>query len=439
MPKVSLITTFLNREKYLPDCIELTLSQTFEDWELILFDDGSTDESLDICLEYARQDFRIKVVQSEHIGRAPALSEAYKHCSGDYIGWLDSDDFLSPTCLEDTVGLLDRLSQDIGVVYTDYIVTNEDGSFKEYGKVTQTPYSKEKILVQFMTYQFRLIRRKAYEAAGGVDPTCLCCMDVDFCIRLSEVTGFYHLQKPLYFCRHHKDCITFQKRFQQIEYTARAVRQALERRGMNGVELEVQTFTRFTLINKSVGSKIPESSAWALDENALQWILNFVQENEIKSVIELGTGDSTLMFADAKKQGFIEDFRSLEHDPIWYKSILKRLNNAGFPYFENILFCPLKIVDDVPWYNILGVQLPVPAVDLLLIDGPPGDIHFTSRYPVLSELKRFLSPNAFVLVDDFYRYGEQQAIAQWLQEYPTLKFLELIKTQTGLAVLQFQP
>ncbi|UBF29905.1 glycosyltransferase (plasmid) [Kovacikia minuta CCNUW1] len=436
MSKISLITTFIDRAAYLPDCIESTLGQTFEDWELILFDDGSTDKSLDICLEYARQDFRIKVIQSEHVGRAPALVEAYKHCTGKYIGWLDSDDFLAPTCLEDTVGLLDRLSQDVGVVYTDYIVTNEDGSFKEYGKVTQTPYSREKILVQFMTYQFRLIRREAYEAAGGVDPTCLCCMDVDFCIRLSEVTGFYHLQKPLYFCRHHKDCITFQKRFQQIEFTARSVRQALKRRGMNNIELEVQTFTRFTLIDKLAKPSAPKSSAWALDEDTLQWILDFIQENEIKTVVELGTGESTLMFAEAQKKGVIEDFRSLEHDSVWYESIISRLSEKGFSS-ESVLFCPLRLINSIPWYDISKASLP--TIDLLLVDGPPGDLHLTSRYPVLSQLKPFLSANTFILIDDFYRYGEQQAVGHWLKEYPTLKLVDLIKTQTGLAVLQFQP
>ena len=76
MPKVSLITTFLNRERYLPIAIDSILNQTYQDYELILWDDGSVDNSLEIAREYSLKDSRLKVISSPHKGRIPSPIKA---------------------------------------------------------------------------------------------------------------------------------------------------------------------------------------------------------------------------------------------------------------------------------------------------------------------------------------------------------------------------
>jgi hypothetical protein len=95
-PLVSLVITVYNREQYLSDAIESILTQTYTDFELLIWDDGSTDDSVEIAQHYATQDKRIRVIAAPHQGRAPALKAAMAEATGTYVGWVDSDDCSDP-------------------------------------------------------------------------------------------------------------------------------------------------------------------------------------------------------------------------------------------------------------------------------------------------------------------------------------------------------
>ena len=176
MPFVSLIMTVHNRERYLPKAIESVLSQSYSSLELVIWDDGSTDDSVEIAHHYAKQDDRIKVVTESHRGRSTALKLATELTSAPYLGWVDSDDLLAATAVEETVNVLEGSSK-IGMVYTDHVVIDEHSKVKEYGKRSLTPYSRERILTNFMTFHFRLIRRSVYDQVGGVDNSYSCNID----------------------------------------------------------------------------------------------------------------------------------------------------------------------------------------------------------------------------------------------------------------------
>ncbi|MGQ9870849.1 glycosyltransferase family 2 protein [Leptodesmis sp.] len=103
-PLVSLVITTYNRELFLGDAIASMLKQTWSNFELLIWDDGSTDGSVELAHDYARQDSRVRVVSAEHRGRVAALSAAIAQTQGIYLGWLDSDDFLHPEVLAQTVG-----------------------------------------------------------------------------------------------------------------------------------------------------------------------------------------------------------------------------------------------------------------------------------------------------------------------------------------------
>ena len=95
-PKVSILVPIYNVEKYLPRCIESVLSQDFRDYELILVDDGSPDQCPQICDEYAKKDSRIKVVHKQNGGLVSARLAGFKEARGEYLVFLDSDDYLYP-------------------------------------------------------------------------------------------------------------------------------------------------------------------------------------------------------------------------------------------------------------------------------------------------------------------------------------------------------
>lgn len=101
LPLISVIVPVYNVEKFLSKCINSICSQTYSDWELILVNDGSKDESGDICDRYARQDDRIKVIHKENGGVSSARNAGLKRAKGEYICFIDSDDWVDPTFLED--------------------------------------------------------------------------------------------------------------------------------------------------------------------------------------------------------------------------------------------------------------------------------------------------------------------------------------------------
>lgn len=103
LPIVSVIVPVYNTEKYLPECIESVLFQSYTDFELLLIDDGSTDGSGLICDEYARKDFRIKVVHKSNGGVSSARNEGLDIARGEYVCFVDSDDWVCKDYLKNLV------------------------------------------------------------------------------------------------------------------------------------------------------------------------------------------------------------------------------------------------------------------------------------------------------------------------------------------------
>lgn len=89
---ISVIVPVYNTEQYLEQCIDSILDSAFEDFELILIDDGSDDGSTEICRRYCEKDRRIKVIVQEHAGVSAARNRGIEKCSGEWVVFVDSDD-----------------------------------------------------------------------------------------------------------------------------------------------------------------------------------------------------------------------------------------------------------------------------------------------------------------------------------------------------------
>lgn len=100
--KISVIVPVYNTQSYLPRCIESILGQTYQNMEIILVDDGSTDSSFCICKEYAEKDSRIVIIRQENKGNNAARKAGLKACTGEYVTFVDSDDWIG----KDLVALL---------------------------------------------------------------------------------------------------------------------------------------------------------------------------------------------------------------------------------------------------------------------------------------------------------------------------------------------
>lgn len=114
-PLVSVIVPCYNVEQYLPQCIDSILNQTYQNLEVWLVDDGSPDRCGEICDEYAKKDARIKVINKKNGGLADARNVALDVMTGEYVVFVDSDDYISPTHIEGLYHLIEKYGADVSV------------------------------------------------------------------------------------------------------------------------------------------------------------------------------------------------------------------------------------------------------------------------------------------------------------------------------------
>jgi glycosyltransferase involved in cell wall biosynthesis len=113
MPKISIIIPMYGVEKYLRRCLDSVQNQTFTDWQAICVDDGSPDMSGEIAEEYAKKDKRFVVVHKENGGLSDARNAGMPYVKGDYVLYVDSDDFIHPQTLELTYSMAVRDGSDM--------------------------------------------------------------------------------------------------------------------------------------------------------------------------------------------------------------------------------------------------------------------------------------------------------------------------------------
>jgi len=197
MPKVSVIMPAYNAERYIGEAIASVLAQTFQDWELIVVDDGSTDTTPEILATFA--DSRIQVVHQSNGGEASARNTALNLTAGEYIAFLDADDLYLPSGLADMVNYLESHRQ-FDVVYSDGVMCDQDkkplmrlsgirpGIYE--GNILEQLVVSNIITVPVCT----AVRRGAIEALDlRFDPALKYGVDRDFWTQLARTSEFGYL------------------------------------------------------------------------------------------------------------------------------------------------------------------------------------------------------------------------------------------------------
>ena len=121
MPKVSIIIPVYNNAPYLNECLGSVIRQTVRDIEIICVNDGSTDRSLEILNEYAIKDDRIKVITQQNSGVSNARNKALDNCNGEYVCFVDSDDYIEKDFCEK---LLAKFNKEVDLVCAGHIKLN---------------------------------------------------------------------------------------------------------------------------------------------------------------------------------------------------------------------------------------------------------------------------------------------------------------------------
>lgn len=149
MPLLSIIIPVYNTELYLQKCLDSILTQSYNDFELLLVDDGSKDKSGVICDEYAKRDIRVHVFHKENRGVSSARNMGIEKSKGEWLYFVDSDDILNPNTLS---AIIDQDLCQYDLVMAGYNVYSEDGSMQFESKtLIQKEMSKEQALMEMYT------------------------------------------------------------------------------------------------------------------------------------------------------------------------------------------------------------------------------------------------------------------------------------------------
>lgn len=132
---ISIIVPVYNVEEYLEKCIDSILNQTYKNLEIILIDDGSSDNSANICDQYEKKDSRVKVIHKKNSGMSDARNTGMKIANGEYIGFVDSDDYIKQDMIENLYNLLKKNKADISICAYELLDKNKKPSAKLNGKI----------------------------------------------------------------------------------------------------------------------------------------------------------------------------------------------------------------------------------------------------------------------------------------------------------------
>ena len=209
-PLISIIVPVYNGANYFVECIESILAQTYTNLEIILVNDGSTDNSGNVCDNYAEKDNRIKVIHKENGGVSSARNAGLNVVTGEYIGFVDSDDYIAPQMFQYLYNLCNRYNTQISVCNFYTIRQNQtlrENSLTSKETVLRTDKMLELSLSQLFIWN-KLFSNKL-KSLIYFDASCGYGEDMPVCLRLfEEAKNIAYGTKHCYYYRQHKTSAT---------------------------------------------------------------------------------------------------------------------------------------------------------------------------------------------------------------------------------------
>ena len=260
-PKVSVLMSVYNGERYLREAVESILNQTFTDFEFIIVDDGSTDRTSEILKSYA--DPRLITINQANKGVTQSLNKAIELARGEYIARMDADDISLPKRLQMQVEFLEKHPATVGLVGTSVIHFDEDGkTIMEKTLLTESSRIKEALLSENQfCHGSVMLRRECIEKAGRYREEFKHAQDYDLWLRIAEHYEVANLATPLYKWRFTANGISISRKIAQDQYATLA-RQCAERRRSGEKE---------PLISQGVGVTHERTRVWGEKRQILAW------------------------------------------------------------------------------------------------------------------------------------------------------------------------
>lgn len=198
--KISVIVPCYNQGNYLSDAITSVLKQTYTQWECIIVNDGSTDNTEEIAQQWCRKDNRIKYIKQKNGGVSAARNAAIRASAGDYILPLDADDKISKDYVEQALNVLEK-DPEVTLVYAeaDYFGTKT-------GHWALTEYDYKSLLTRNLIYCSAIYRKADWQTVGGYDEEAKDIEDWEFWLRLLYGEKKVHRIRTVgFYYRHHEN------------------------------------------------------------------------------------------------------------------------------------------------------------------------------------------------------------------------------------------
>jgi glycosyltransferase involved in cell wall biosynthesis len=272
-PTISVVLLTHNGRRFIDQSIESVVKQTWQDWELIVVDDASTDATPYRIDWWATQDDRITVLHLPKNRTLPgALNDGFARASGDFHTWTSDDNWYDPDALARMLDVL-QAEPNVDIVYTDSVIVDEYGTFL---KKSEAGPPDELFIINRIGACF-LYRREVTHALKGYDENLFGAEDYDFWLRAALRFRFQRLPEPLYFYRSQGASLTVRKYHLIARNVEKAVRRWLPQMTWPSDSVQTQAYIEWGIRCLRAGTWEEIYEPWLreadwLDEKTRRWM-----------------------------------------------------------------------------------------------------------------------------------------------------------------------
>lgn len=305
---ISIVLPVYNGERYIEESIQSVMEQSYKDWELIIVNDCSTDNTKNIIEKYVKIDSRIRVINNAINKKLPnSLNVGFANAKGKYLTWTSDDNRYEKDALEKMYQQLES-HPEYGMVYCDMYYIDEDGLVT--GKVSK---KEEELFLNNCIGACFLYRHDLANEIGDYDPTMFLVEDYDYWLRLRKKKKIYHLEEYLYYYRNHGESLTATKQLQiQCKLNELRMRELDFLLKNLDQKKKVTLFYEMCMQNLEEKEKLVQMF-WG-EENLpkeLHWLVKERKMKEDKQIILFGAGDfgrkALEYFGNEKVECFVDN------------------------------------------------------------------------------------------------------------------------------------
>ena len=332
MPKVTIYILNFNYGRYISQAIKSALSQTYDNLEILIIDDGSTDNSMEVINKFSD---KVKIIKQENIGLVRSIIKAFSIAKGEYIMRLDADDWLDPCCVEKLVKKIEK-NTDVALVFPDYFEVDEFGQIIRC--IKRHDFSENVSMYDQPAHgACTLTRKEHYFSVGGHDESFQCQDGVDIWLSLTEKYNVINVKEPLFYYRKHNQSLSDNEE-KILSTRSNIYKTHAKKRGY----LKENTLAFIPIRSQKLDGK-----EYALSElggkTMIEWVLEKTKISELidKTVILVDTNE---MESELKKLINCDDISIAKRDKKYSAQGISTTESIKEYLLKNDKICPDNIV-----------------------------------------------------------------------------------------------